>query len=124
MITQVTSGPLHTPGLPTPADVRDAQLHPAAAYRAMAEVVFHTWWRHDPFVKLPHLPSFKVEFASDNRLVAEMAQLDRAEVLARVRGGHRPYVARLGGTPVAYGWSAAGQASIGELGIEFTVPTG
>jgi GNAT superfamily N-acetyltransferase len=124
MVTQITSGPVHTPGLPTPADVRDAQLHPAAAHRAMAEVVFHTWWRHDPFAKLPHLLGFNVEIATDYQLIADLARLDLAEVLVRVQAGHRPYIARLGSTPVAYGWSAARRASIGELGLEFAVLAG
>src|SRR4030095_16269141 len=111
MITQLTSGPAYTPGLPPRVGVRNTQLDLAAAGRATADVVFYTWWRRDGYADLPHLPNFSVEVA-DDRLIAEISRLDRAEVVARVHAGHRPYVARLGGTPVAYGWSALNCASI------------
>jgi GNAT superfamily N-acetyltransferase len=71
-----------------------------------------------------HLPGLSVEIAGDYQLMAQMAGLNLAEVVGRVRGGHRPYLARLGGAPVAYGWSALSSASIGELGLEFAIPAG
>ncbi len=113
-----------TLGAPALADWRGAQFDPAPMVQAPADVVFYCWWRPDPSTNLAHLPGFDVEITEDYRLVAELARLDLAEILARVRGGHRPYIARLSGAPVAYGWSAANHAAIGELGLEFTIPAG
>jgi hypothetical protein len=87
-------------------------------------VVFYSWWHADPSTHLADLPGFDVEIAADYQLIADLARLDLAEVLGRVRAGHRPYLAHLGSLPVAYGWSAARRASIGELGLEFAVPAG
>jgi len=101
-----------------------AQFNPAPVVKATTDVVFYCWWRSDPCANLAHLPGFEAELASDYRLIAELARLDLAEVLARVRDGHRSYIARLSGVPVAYGWSAGNRASIGELGLEFAIPAG
>ena len=100
------------------------QLNRVSLAPAKPEIVFSAWWRGDPAAGMAHLTGFAAEPASDYVLVARMAQLDRGEVLARVRGGHRPYIARLGGVPVAYGWAAARRASIGELGLDFAIPAG
>jgi GNAT superfamily N-acetyltransferase len=108
----------------TPVDQRGAQFNPAPATKPSVDVVFYSWWRNDPSANLAPLPGFEVELTKDYRLLAELARLDPAELLARVRAGHQPYIARLDGTPVAYGWSAVRRASIGELGLEFAVPTG
>jgi GNAT superfamily N-acetyltransferase len=113
MITKYAK--IHTPG---------AQLNRVPVVPAKPEIVFSAWWRGDPEAGMAHLPGFDVEIAEDYRLVAELARLDLAEILVRVRGGHRPYIARLSGAPVAYGWSAISRASIGELGIEFAIPAG
>ena len=118
MITKYA--PHYTSTLSAPAERRSAQFNPAPA----TDVVFYSWWRADSSANLAQLPGFDVDIAADYQLLAELARLDLAEVLARVRGGHRPYMARLGGAPVAYGWSALRRASIGELGLEFAVPTG
>ena len=88
------------------------------------EIVFSAWCRGDPTASMAHLPGFAAEPASDYGLIAQMARLDLGEVLARVRGGHRPYIARLGGAPVAYGWATTRRASIGELGLDFAIPAG
>ena len=118
--TQYTS----TLGAPALADRRGAQFNPAPMVKATADVLFYSWWRPDPYANLAHLPGFEVEIAEDYRMLAELARLDLAEILARVRDGHRPYIARLSGAPVAYGWSAVNRASIGELGLEFAIPAG
>ena len=89
---------------------------------AKPEIVFSAWWRGDPTASMAHLPGFAAEPASDYGLIAQMARLDLGEVLARVRGGHRPYLARLGGAPVAYGWATTRRAAIGELGLDFAIP--
>jgi GNAT superfamily N-acetyltransferase len=87
-------------------------------------VSLHTWWRGDGRPPLPRPFGFAVAPTEDRALVAALADLDRAEVDDRVRAGHRPYVARLRGTPVAYGWSAPHRAAMGELGLEFAIPAG
>lgn len=84
----------------------------------------YTWWRGDPLVELPALPGLAIELARDLDLLAELSGLPLSEVQARVDAGHRPYLARLGGLPVAYGWVATRSASIGALGISFSVPLG
>ena len=82
----------------------------------------YTWWRGDPLVELPALPGLAIERARELDLLAELSGLPLSEVQARVDAGHRPYLARLDGTPVAYGWVATRSASIGALGISFSVP--
>lgn len=47
-----------------------------------------------------------------------------AEIAARVETVHRPYVAWIGATPVAYGWSAAGRTRFGLPPVSFSVPPG
>lgn len=47
---------------------------------------------------------------------------DTREVERREEQCHQPYVARLHGEVVAYGWSAAATASIGGLDITLTMP--
>jgi GNAT superfamily N-acetyltransferase len=125
MIAQhTTSGPAYTPNTPAIADVRNLQLTPAAQCQATADVMFYSWWRCDSLIGLQPLASLSVGIAHDHRLIAEIARIGRAAALARVRAGHRPYIAWLDDTPVAYGWSALSRASIGELGLEFGIPAG
>jgi GNAT superfamily N-acetyltransferase len=105
----------HTPG---------AQLNPALVAPAKPEIVFSTWWRGDIDAASAALAGFEAQPASDHQLLAQMARLDLGEVLARVGGGHQPYMAWLNGAPVAYGWAAGRRASIGELGLDFSIPAG
>ena len=82
----------------------------------------YTWWRGDPLVELPALPGLAIELAHELDLLAEVSGLSPSEIQARVDARHRPYLARLDQTPVAYGWMATRSASIGALGISFRVP--
>jgi len=84
----------------------------------------YTWWRGDPLVELPALPSLAIELARDLDLRAELSGLPVGDIQVRVDASHRPYLARLDETPVAYGWVATRSASIGALGISFRVPPG
>ncbi len=84
----------------------------------------YTWWRGDPLPTLPVLPGLAIELARELDLLAELSGLPVSEVQARLDAGHRPYLARLDGAPVAYGWVATRAASIGALGISFSVPRG
>lgn len=82
---------------------------------------FYTWWRGDPLTPLPPLAGLEVGVPADPALATRFG-LDPAEVAARLAGGHRIYVARLDGRPVAYGWVATAEATIGELGLRFSLP--
>lgn len=99
---------------------RGTQFNPAPA----TSIVFYSWRRSDPSGNLTQLQGFSVELTTDYQLLAELARLDLIEILTRVGDGHRPYLARLNGAPVAYGWSATSHASIGELGLAFGIPAG
>ena len=83
-----------------------------------------TWWSGDPLPALPPLPGLRTAVTDAVPRLARLADLDQAEVAARVAGGHRPYLAWLGAEPVAYGWVAGAGATIGELGVAFTLPRG
>lgn len=83
-----------------------------------------SWWNADPLPKLPPLPGFHAAVANDSAALADLNRLPIAEVRARRRAGHLPYVGYLRGAPVAYGWVARRVASIGELGLNITLPNG
>ena len=85
---------------------------------------WYAWWPGDPLPALPPLPGFAAAPADDDRALAALAGVGVEEVAKRRRAGHRPYVAHLGGEPVAHGWSTGGAVEIGELGLAFTLPPG
>jgi GNAT superfamily N-acetyltransferase len=74
-----------------------------------------TWWRSDPRPSLAPIVGFSASATQDTHLLAHLANLTPDEVDQRLDDGHRPYVARLGTTPLAYGWVAGRRAYIGEL---------
>jgi GNAT superfamily N-acetyltransferase len=55
--------------------------------------------------------------------LAEINRISAAEVNNRRNDGHHPYVARMDGQPVAYGWLATSKISIGELDINVELPS-
>ena len=77
-----------------------------------------TFWTEDRITSLSPISGFTVSPASDWHELAEINQLSYADVIERRSDGHRPYVARIDGQPVAYGWLAIGRISIGELEID------
>jgi hypothetical protein len=81
-----------------------------------------TWWRGDTVPSLPLLPGFHVEASRDAQLIAHINQLAPNEVRQRMHTGHQPYLAYIEQALVGYGWMATQQASIGELGLHFTLP--
>ncbi len=85
---------------------------------------WYAWWPGDPLPALPPLPGFATAPADDDHQIAALAGIGVEEVAKRRRAGHRPYIARLGGEPVAHGWSTGGAVEIGELGLAFTLPPG
>jgi len=80
-------------------------------------MAFATWWRGDQRPALASLPTFFAAPTEDVALLAQMAQLDVAEVRRRLDQGHRPYLAWLTDQPTAYGWVATQTAEIGELDL-------
>jgi hypothetical protein len=76
-----------------------------------------TWWRSDVLPHVPVAPGFHAAVAHDDELLARLNRISIAEVRARRRDGHRPYIGWLDGTSVAYGWVATRAASIGELDL-------
>ena len=78
---------------------------------------FATFWIEDVTTSLPSLPGFTAEPALDWNEIAEINHLSHTEVTDRLTNGHRPYVARMDGQPVGYGWLATSKVSIGELDI-------
>lgn len=76
-----------------------------------------TWWQPDALPALPALPGFCAAPAGDDALMSGLNRIPVADVRARRRDGHRPYVGWLEGAPVTYGWVATRGASIGELRV-------
>ena len=83
-----------------------------------------TWWSGDPLPALRPLPNLRTRETADTTLQARLAALGPAEVASRLADDHRSYVASLDQVPVAYGWAAGAGATIGELGVAFTLPRG
>ena len=81
-----------------------------------------TFWIEDLITVLPQLPGFTADPALDWYELAEINHLSHAEVIDRQMDGHRPYVARMHGQPVGYGWLATSKVSIGELDINVELP--
>jgi GNAT superfamily N-acetyltransferase len=81
-----------------------------------------TFWIEDTFTSAPAMPGFTASPALDLRELAKINHLTHAEVINRRNDGHRPYVARIDGQPVAYGWLATSKISIGELDINVELP--
>jgi len=82
-----------------------------------------TFWIEDLITTLPILPGFTAGPAVDWNELAEINRLSGAELNNRRNDGHRPYVARIYGQPVAYGWLATSRVSIGELNINVELPS-
>jgi GNAT superfamily N-acetyltransferase len=82
-----------------------------------------TYWIEDTLTLLPALPGFDVVIDFDLQEHSKINRLSQAEGLARLDDGHLPYVARLAGQPVGYGWVATRKASIGELELTFSLPS-
>ena len=85
---------------------------------------FYAWWRGDPLPPLAPVPGLTTAPGEDERLVARLSGIGEGAVRERVRRGHRPWLARIAGEPAGWGWVAAGEAGIPELGVAFTLSPG
>jgi GNAT superfamily N-acetyltransferase len=83
-----------------------------------------TYWTEDTLSPLPALPGFDVVIDFDLHEHSGINRISQSEGLARLNDGHLPYVARMNGQPVGYGWVATRKASIGELDLDFELPSG
>lgn len=83
---------------------------------------FATFWTEDTLPLIASLPGFTAGPAFDWDELAEINHISLVEVGNRRKDGHRPYVARMHGQPVAYGWLATRKVSIGELDIHVELP--
>ena len=79
-----------------------------------------TWWPGDQRPALAHLDDFSVDSPSSMKEVPSVTGLSEGEIETRLATGNRCYVARVGGSPVAYGWLASASANIGELDLPFS----
>ena len=83
---------------------------------------FATFWIEDTLPAIASLPGFIAGPAFDWNELAEINRISHAQVVDRRMNGHRPYVTRIYGQPVAYGWLATQKISIGELDINVELP--
>jgi GNAT superfamily N-acetyltransferase len=83
-----------------------------------------SWWRGDPLVPLTPLTGLRVTAPEELDVLQRLSGLSEAMLDERLRSAHRPYLAWLDATPVAYGWSAAGRTRFGSPPVTFDVPPG
>jgi hypothetical protein len=82
----------------------------------------HAWWGAGPLPALPPLPALTIAPCDDTELLGAVAGTDPSELERRVEQGHVAWVARLTEEPVASGWCATREFSIGELGVSCALP--
>jgi GNAT superfamily N-acetyltransferase len=82
-----------------------------------------TYWFEDTLSPIQALPGFDVVIDSDLQQLIGIHRISQTEGLARLKDGHLPYVARMDGQLVGYGWVATRKASIGELDLTFKLPS-
>jgi GNAT superfamily N-acetyltransferase len=80
------------------------------------------WWRDDPMPALPQFAGLQASAAEADGAVAALTGYTVPQVSRGRQSGHRPYVARLDGPPVAYGWSASRRGSFGPQETTFSIP--
>ena len=85
---------------------------------------FHTWWLGDPLPVFAPWPALAMEPTDDVQEITRVTGIDALEVRRRMRRRHQPWLARIGGEPVGWGWCASAEAAIGELGIVRPLPGG
>jgi GNAT superfamily N-acetyltransferase len=83
-----------------------------------------SWQRGGPLVPLPPLDGLRVTCPTEIGVLQRLSGLSACEIDERLSTSHRPFLAWLDETPVAYGWSASGRAQFGRPPISFAVPPG
>jgi RimJ/RimL family protein N-acetyltransferase len=85
---------------------------------------FHTWWRGDALPTLPAVPGLAIAPGDDQRLLSELTTTAPRTIASWIEKGHRPWLARMRDEPVAWGWVATDELSIGELRVTRQLPPG
>lgn len=85
---------------------------------------WYTWWRGDSLAALSEPLGFRAEEVTEPERMAALTRLDVEEARERIASGHRACVALVHETPAGWGWSAAREARIGELGLVLRMPPG
>ncbi len=88
------------------------------------EMVLATWWYEDGQPQLQLGKEVTVESPAEAGDICQIAGIPVDEFSRRQETGNRPYLARINGEAVSYGWVATRQASIGELSLEFELASG
>ncbi len=65
-----------------------------------------------------------IDFEPDVSIVKAIGGLTESEIERRIEGRNRVVIGLIEGQPAAIGWSSAGRVEIGELGLDFQLPTG
>ena len=87
----------------------------------MSVAVLH---RDDVLPSLSLLAGLRVAEEQNASVMAALQSREPCAIDARFAAGHRAYVATLDGEVAAWGWVATREATIGELGLTFSVPQG
>ena len=74
-----------------------------------------SWHRSDPLPAAVGAPEVVVRSTDDVALLQALTELAGEEIRTRLAHAHLPYTAWFNEHPVAYGWMARQQASVGEL---------
>src|SRR5258708_6778524 len=81
-----------------------------------------TWWKGDKLPLMSPLSAWHVETSEDVSFVAKLSNIPVKSVEERYRQKHRPAIAYLNDTVVAYGWLARNNAAFGSPSVSFNVP--
>jgi GNAT superfamily N-acetyltransferase len=84
--------------------------------------LLYVWVRGDQLPEVESPARLTVRRVDRPRMIGNISDISIREVEERIRNGHVPYIAFVGDTPVACGWSAWKIAAIGELGITIRLP--
>jgi hypothetical protein len=85
---------------------------------------FYGWWRGDSLPALPSIAGLTIDPARHQRLVADLMQTPPAALQTRMQQGNQPWLARIAGEPVGWGWVASAHVAIGEINLSFNLPPG
>lgn len=81
----------------------------------------YNWWLGDPLPKLEPLDGFQAAVIEDVDLLANLHNLDTAEIQRRFDEDNLCYVAYLNDVPAGYGWVATKVARIIEASLSWTL---
>lgn len=85
--------------------------------------LFYAWWRGDALPNLPEPAELMIELDPAADEVRRINGLSDSQIAERVERGNRAVLGRIRGEAAAIGWSCAGQVEIGELGLDFELPS-